>query len=101
MNSAKDRASTGKIASDRVKWFLVAGLFVLRIPFLGGMRYFTWTRTSYWVMPVFEVGTYLLTAILIWMAKDRLSDYHVDKLALFPKHSILTQSSSIDMSLAT
>jgi membrane protease YdiL (CAAX protease family) len=34
-------------------------------------------------MPVFEVGTYLLTAILIWMERDRLSDYHVDRLALF------------------
>jgi membrane protease YdiL (CAAX protease family) len=64
-------------------WFLVAGLLVLRIPFLGGMRYFTWTRTSSWVMPIFEVGTYLLTAILIWVEREHLSDFHVDRLALF------------------
>ena len=84
MNSTKDAIPTfHKMARDRVKWFLVAGLFVLRIPFLGGMRYFTWTRTSSWVMPIFEVGTYLLTAILIWMERERLSEYHVDKLALF------------------
>ncbi len=67
---------------SKVVWALVAGLFLLRVPFLGGMRYFTWTRTSAWVMPIFEVGTYLLTAILIWFERDRLSDSHVDRLAL-------------------
>jgi membrane protease YdiL (CAAX protease family) len=34
-------------------------------------------------MPVFEVGTYLLTAILIWRERGRLSSYHIDGLALF------------------
>jgi hypothetical protein len=68
---------------NRLVWFLIAGLFLLRVPFLGGMRTFTWTRTSYWVAPIFEVGTYLLTAILIWLERDRLPDNHIDRLALF------------------
>ena len=67
---------------DKIAWLLIAGLFLLRIPFLGGMRYFTWTATSHWVMPIFEVGTYLLTAILIWSERDRLGDNHIDRLAL-------------------
>ena len=67
---------------DRVAWVLLAGLFLLRIPFLGGLRYFFWTDTSDWVMPVFDVGTYLLTAVLIWCERERLPDNHVDLLAL-------------------
>jgi len=67
---------------DKMAWLLIACLFLLRIPFLGGMRYFTWTATSCWVMPIFEVGTYLLTAILIWSERDRLPDNHIDQLAL-------------------
>jgi membrane protease YdiL (CAAX protease family) len=67
---------------DRVAWALVAGLLLLRIPFLGGMRAFTWMRTSNWVLPIYEVGTYLLTAVLIWSERDRLAENHVDRLAL-------------------
>jgi membrane protease YdiL (CAAX protease family) len=67
---------------DRIVWLLVVGLLILRIPFLAGMRYFTWTSTALWVMPIFEVGTYVLTAILIWLERDRLADHHVDLLAL-------------------
>jgi hypothetical protein len=32
--------------------------------------------------PVYEIGTYLLTASLIWIERDRLADFHIDKLAL-------------------
>jgi membrane protease YdiL (CAAX protease family) len=67
---------------DKIAWLFIAGLFLLRVPFLGGMRTLTWTATSYWVMPIFEVGTYLLTAILIWSERDRLPDNHIDRLAL-------------------
>ena len=67
---------------DKIAWLLVTGLFLLRIPFLAGMRYFTWTATSDWVMPIFEVGTYSLTALLIWSERDRLSENHIDRLAL-------------------
>jgi membrane protease YdiL (CAAX protease family) len=67
---------------NRLVWLLIAGMLILRIPFLAGMRYFTWTSTASWVMPIFEVGTYVLTAILIWLERDRLADHHVDLLAL-------------------
>jgi membrane protease YdiL (CAAX protease family) len=67
---------------DKLTWLLVAGLFLLRVFFLAGMRALTWTATSSWVMPIFEVGTYLLTALLIWFERDRLPDSHIDKLAL-------------------
>lgn len=77
LNSTHD-----KKGHDRIVWLLIAGLLILRIPFLGGMRYFTWTSTALWVMPIFEVGTYVLTALLIWLERDRLADHHVDLLAL-------------------
>ena len=67
---------------DQAAWVFVAGLFLLRVPFLGGIRTLTWTSTAYWVMPIFEVGTYVLTAALIWCERDRLAEDHVDRLAL-------------------
>lgn len=67
---------------ERAVWLLVTGLFLLRGPFLGGARYLVGMDTPDWVLPAFEIGTYLLTAILIWVERESLSDYHVDGLAL-------------------
>ena len=83
MADAGSLSATGHAEGrNGVAWVLITGLFLLRVPFLAGMRTLTWTATSYWVMPIFEVGTYLLTALLIWFERDRLSDDHVDVLAL-------------------
>lgn len=62
-----------------IGWILLAGLFVLRIPFLTGFE--TFAKQS-WVDPVYQVGTYLLTAVLIYWERDRLVDFHIDRLAL-------------------
>ena len=62
-------------------WILVGGLFFLRIPFYTGVSVISPTATA-WAIPVYEVGTYLLTAITVWWERERLSDYHIDKLAL-------------------
>ena len=35
-----------------------------------------------WLDPTYEIGTYLLTAIYIWWERDRLLDFHIDKLAI-------------------
>lgn len=58
---------------------LLAGLLLLRLPFLAGIVFFA--RPS-WLDPAFQIGTYLLTACLIWWERDRLADFHIDKLAL-------------------
>lgn len=65
----------------RVTWLLVAGLFLLRIPLYTGIPIFAPDATV-WADPLFEIGTYFLTALLIWWERERLSDFHIDKLVL-------------------
>jgi hypothetical protein len=62
-----------------VAWTLLAGLLLLRLPFLAGIAMFS---DPEWLDPAFQIGTYLLTACLIWWERDRLVDFHIDKLAL-------------------
>jgi membrane protease YdiL (CAAX protease family) len=33
--------------------------------------------------PIYQIGIYLLTALLIWVEIDHLSNYHIDKISLF------------------
>ena len=62
-----------------IAWILLAGLLFLRLPLLGGIAFFS---TPNWLNPVYEIGTYLLTACLIWWERERLAEFHIDKLAL-------------------
>lgn len=62
-----------------VGWSLLVGLLLLRIPLLGFVTLFA----DYdWIDPVYEVGTYFLTACLIWWERERLADFHLDTLAV-------------------
>lgn len=63
----------------RVAWIVLGGLLFLRLPFLAGIRCFA---NPVWLVPVFDISTYLLTAFLIWWERDRLADYHIDMLSL-------------------
>jgi membrane protease YdiL (CAAX protease family) len=65
----------------RVAWLLVAGLFLLRIPLYTSIPIFA-PDAAAWADPLFEIGTYLLTAFLIWWERKRLADFHIDKLVL-------------------
>lgn len=64
----------------RVTWLLIGGLFILRGPLYGGIPLFGIYPD--WLDPVWRIGTYLLTAILIWWERDRLAEFHIDKLVL-------------------
>ena len=64
----------------RVTWALVAGLIILRVPLLAGVRIFA--PNAGWVSPIFEIGTYFLAALLIWWERNQLADFHVDRLVL-------------------
>ena len=82
----ENQTSTGDIFLEMenkshqiVGWVLLAGLLFLRLPFLAGIILFT--RPG-WLEPAFQIGTYLLTACLIWWERDRLTDFHIDILAL-------------------
>jgi len=62
-----------------VAWILLGGLLFLRLPFLTGIAMFAF---PIWLMPVYEIGTYLLIACLIYLERKHLSDFHIDKLSL-------------------
>jgi membrane protease YdiL (CAAX protease family) len=82
VSTPPDTAHDGRASRSKAIWLLVAGLLALRIALLGGVRYFTYPDYPSWVQPVFEIGTYLLTALLVWHERDHLSDHHIDTAAL-------------------
>jgi membrane protease YdiL (CAAX protease family) len=65
----------------RIPFLLVVGLLLLRFPFYGGMKYF-FGEAPEWVAVSFQIGTYFLTACLIWWERDHLADFLIDKWAL-------------------
>lgn len=77
--SIRDSTSVG--AHQKIGLLLLAGLLILRLPLLGGVGYLSETPPD-WLDPTFQVGTYILTAILIWWERDRLADFHIDGLAI-------------------
>lgn len=66
---------------SHIALLLVVGLLLLRFPFYGGLRYF-WGSLPEWVVICFQIGTYGLTAILIWWEREHLADFLIDKWAL-------------------
>ncbi|HCS40412.1 MAG TPA: hypothetical protein DIW44_12620 [Anaerolineaceae bacterium] len=62
-----------------VAWCLLGGLLFLRLPFLTGIAMFAY---PIWLIPVYEIGTYLLIACLIYWERNHLADFHIDKLSL-------------------
>ena len=79
MNTIRLASSSNSQFHKIAGWSLLIGLLLLRIPFLGFVTLFA----DYdWIEPVFEVGTYFLTACLIWWERERLADFHIDTLAV-------------------
>ncbi|CAG0930280.1 hypothetical protein TFLX_01636 [Thermoflexales bacterium] len=80
MSSAEnvDHPEVGQ-THQKVAWLLLAGLLFLRLPFLAGIASLS---KPDWLAPIFQVGTYLLTACLIWWERERLADFHIDALAI-------------------
>lgn len=81
MTSTSIRGSLSIRTHQKIALLLLAGLLFLRIPLLGGVGYFVQTPPD-WLDSLFQIGTYLLMAILIWWEKDRLADFHIDGLAI-------------------
>lgn len=71
--------STNNKLHNAVAVSLLVGLLFLRLPFLTGIALFIMPD---WLWPVFDIGTYFLTAILIWWERDQLADFHIDTLAI-------------------
>ena len=79
MNAIRLASSSHSQSHKIVGWSLLTGLLLLRIPFLGFVTLFA---NYNWVDPAFEIGTYFLTACLIWWERERLADFHIDTLAV-------------------
>ena len=62
-----------------IAWSLLLGLLLLRIPFRGLIPLFI---QQSWIDIVWQIGTYFLTACLLWWERDHLGDFYTDKLAL-------------------
>jgi len=59
---------------------LLLGLLFLRLPFAASIRYFAQPD---WLSPTFEIGTYALTAALIWWERDHLADFNIGQLSVW------------------
>lgn len=84
MSAATSSPSLSKHSKSylRVSLLLLGGLLFLRFPFLTGIAWFDKEgKLLDWVYSVFFLGTYLLTAILIWWERDRLTEFHIDILS--------------------
>ncbi len=76
MERAQNTPGEIKKARRPVAFALILALLILRIPFLTGVLLFTGAKPA-WVALVFENGTFLLTAALIWWERKRLEEYHM------------------------
>jgi membrane protease YdiL (CAAX protease family) len=80
MNIASKITGNIKNTHQIVSWLLIIGLFLLRIPLLG---FWEWLSPALWVDIVYQIGTYLITAIFLWWECKNLKDFHVDALAIW------------------
>ena len=65
----------------RIAWIVLALLLTLRIPFTFAIIYSLPIENQNGAA-FYEIGTYLLTAFLIWWERERLAEFHIDSLAL-------------------
>lgn len=56
-------------------------LFSLRILILGFL--YTFLGRPQYLVPVYMIGTYFFTALFIWVERNRIGDYHIDKITIF------------------
>jgi membrane protease YdiL (CAAX protease family) len=57
-------------------------LFILRIPVLGFCTFFFDENTCRFIEQIYGIGTYIFTALFIWIEREKLEDYHIDKIVL-------------------
>ena len=65
----------------QIAWLIIALLLFLRIPFTIAVTFFHPIEDQSGGA-VYEVGTYLLTASLIYWERRRLAEFHIDRYAL-------------------
>ena len=68
-----------RLSHQTVGWLALGALLFLRIPLLAGVATF-WEQeqAQTWAYILYAVGTYLLSAFLIWWERDRLRAFWID-----------------------
>jgi hypothetical protein len=66
---------------NTITWLIISVMLFLRIIIYGVVVAIN-HKSEIWANPVFEIGVYLLTALLIWWERDHLAEFFIDKLAL-------------------
>lgn len=79
----KDSATASKLTNSRgmVSWAIIAALLLLRMGLVVSVRLILHPVPE-WLEPVFEIGTYILTAAFILWERHSLTAYHLDAVAL-------------------
>ena len=69
-----------KFFHQTISWIILGGILFLRL-IVGGVG-IALLKNHSWIDPVYQIGTYLLTAFLIYWERNQLKDFHIDKLTL-------------------
>ena len=74
-------AETKMRRDSGVSWLLLGCLLFLRFPWIM-LGKFVFPEEAMEFTVIYELGTYLLTGLLILIERSRLAEYHIDMLAL-------------------
>jgi len=76
------RGEVGSVPRNAVLWMIVFVLLLLRMVVLTGATVIRGPDVA-WADPVYQIGTYVLTLLFVWLERARLSDYHIDGLVVW------------------
>lgn len=65
-----------------LSWSVLILLILVRVVLFGWFSIVT-NGNFLWIEPVYQLSTYALTAIFVFLNRDQLSFFHIDKLAIF------------------
>lgn len=63
---------------NKVSLLCILVLFILRIPVLGFLTFFFDDNICRVIEQIYDIGTYIFTALFIWLERNQLEDYHID-----------------------
>lgn len=81
MNIAEPIGHRVIVSRNTITWLLIVALFFLRI-ILAGLVPTLVKNPPSWGYIAYEVGTYFITAVLIWWERQNLAEFFIDRLAL-------------------
>jgi membrane protease YdiL (CAAX protease family) len=65
-------------SNTKINLILILSLYFLRL----GMGFVYLSGTQFWIIPFYDILTYFLSALFIWLNRENLGKYHFDALAI-------------------